>query len=239
MDKTKLFQMLNELYIDSVSDFDSEENFQNWASKVDPLIAKVDSHYCICFRAARGERDYDPESKTYKLKMEYMLEQFRNAYEKIKAEIDLEGIESDQEYYPQNSQYSIQKKMSSILNTANKSIWIYDAYMDEKIITELENVKAKEIKLLTNDDKSKLFFQRLEAFQKEHLNLTIAAKKSNQSHDRYYILDKNSAWNLGASFKDAGNKPTSLHEVKNENDISKLIADFDAWWGSATNFRQK
>lgn len=225
--------MFEELHKQSESEFRSEDDFSNWANKVDPLIEKASTYYIIEFRAIRSDPYYDPKSGTHKPKIKLMLDVFQKAYNKIKLESDLENNKYNQEYYPKNSQYSIQKKVSEILSEAKHAIWIYDSHMDETIIKELENTDCNEVELLTTYPKSNLY-QRFEGFKKQFPKRNIEIKIDPTSHDRFYIIDKKHVWTLGASFKDAGNKATMCYQMGKPAAIKALITDFESWWNSGT-----
>lgn len=239
MNKQLLFKKFEGSYIQSVSDFKSDDDFQQWANSVDPLIALVSHVYISQFRAARSNRVYDSISKTYKPPMGYMLEQFHLAYNNLKLDLTLNDEESTREYFSENSQFSIQKLISEFLVQSKDSIWVYDAYMDVKIIHELEIVKACDIKLLTIDKPNMLFFQRLEAFQKQFQNKKIEVRgcQNKQCHDRYLIIDTKRILHCGASLKHAGDTASNVHEMQNSEEVRKMISDYELWWESATPFK--
>lgn len=231
MNKNILLKNFDEFYIQSVSEFQCEDDCQRWASYVEPLIKMVSLPLLIEFQmASRSALKPGPDMRS-------MLQIFHTAYNELKLDIDLECEKQEIEYYSENSQFSIQKKISYFLNQSKYSICIFDAYMDDKIINELDEVEALNIKLLTNKPK-KIFFQRLEAFIKEHPNLKIEVKKSERCHDRYYIIDKKRVMHSGGSYNDAGNKASNVHEMQNVEDVRKLTSDFESWWESAVTFKQ-
>jgi len=139
----------------------------------------------------------------------------------------------EEKYFPPGSQLDIQRYLARILRQATKSLWICDPYMDEKIVEEISNIRALEIRLLTAQQKG-LFRQRLTAAKAQFPEREIEAKVFDTYHDRYYIIDHEQVWTLGASLKNAGGKATLLSKVKNEDTKKKIVRDFTDWWASAT-----
>jgi hypothetical protein len=86
--------------------------------------------------------------------------------------------------------------------------------------------------LLTTQVKG-LFTQRLSAAKQQYTSKTIEAKVSDQFHDRFYIIDSEQVWMLGASLNKAGLRATLLSKVKSNKERQKIIKDFKSWWDSA------
>lgn len=104
--------------------------------------------------------------------------------------------------------------------------------MDEKIVEELTEVQAQEIMLLSTQVKG-LFIQRLSAAKQQYSSKTIEARLSSQFHDRFYVVDKDQIWTLGASLNKAGQKATLLSKIKSDEERQKVIKGFESWWASA------
>jgi hypothetical protein len=111
-----------------------------------------------------------------------MHSQVEMAIEEFKLGVEAENALQDQFYFPPNSQLDIQKVVARILTQAKSKLWICDGFMDEKIIEELTEVVAPEIKLLTKQPKP-LFKQRLVAAHQQFLaTKKIEAKLTNDIH---------------------------------------------------------
>jgi hypothetical protein len=160
-----------------------------------------------------------------------MKSQIEMAIEELKLRIELEEGLPDEIYFPESSHLDIQKNIAKIISQSNTSLWICDGYMDEKIIEELTEVSALEIKLLTKQAKS-LFKQRLAAAKQQFPRKIIEARKCDKFHDRYYIIDQDQVWALGTSYNKAGQRATLLNRIKNESEKQKIITDFGIWWTS-------
>lgn len=109
---------------------------------------------------------------------------------------------------------------------------------DEKIIEELTEVIAPDIKLLTKHPKP-LFKQRLAAAQQQFSGTKqIQAKITNAIHDRFFIIDENQVWSFGTSYNNAGNLPTTITKIKPDKDIQKIMVNFKSLWNAAEEFSQ-
>lgn len=141
--------------------------------------------------------------------------------------------QAEQKYFPPGSHLDIQINLAGVLRQAKTSLWIYDSYMDEKIVEEISNIQALEIRLLTTQPKGP-FKQRLIAAKKQFPEKKIEVKVCDKCHDRFYIIDQDQVWTLGASLKNAGKKATILINVKEKGERQKIVRDFADWWALAT-----
>jgi len=140
---------------------------------------------------------------------------------------------AEEMYFSPESQLDIQKKLAMVLRQATISLWICDPYMDQKIVEEISNIQAPEIRLLTTHPKG-LFKQRLNAAKEQFSKKIIEAKIFNKCHDRFYIIDQLQVWALGSSLNEAGKRATLLNKVKDEGEKQKIVRDFTDWWALAT-----
>jgi hypothetical protein len=138
-------------------------------------------------------------------------------------------------YFSPPSHLDIQKYLARVLRQAKASLWVCDPYMDEKIVEEISNVAASEIRLLTSKQKGS-FNQRLAAAKLQYPEKQIEAKiyPKFKCHDRYFFIDQDQVWALGASLNQAGEKATLLSKVNNKAAMQSMIRDFNDWWASAT-----
>lgn len=237
MDKGFLLQKLKNLSVDSAEDFKSIDEIDLWANQVAPLLEQIDYSCIIYFRAARMQSHYNNTTSRWEPNINLMLNQYKLALEKLKLQLEESNLTPDTKYFPQNSRLQIQVFVANLMTQAQNSIWIYDPYMDEKIIGELLNVNANEIRLITQFP-TKIFETRLTAALTDFAGKkNIEVKISDSSHDRYYIIDEKVIWNLGASLKDAGKKATTANKITTEKEKQEIISDFNSWWNSASDFK--
>ena len=111
--------------------------------------------------------------------------------------------------------YSI---MINILNMAKNEIIIIDNYVDKNILDILSKTN-KEIILITNqynnDDYNK--------YKSQYNNITL--KINNKIHDRFIILDKQTLYHCGASFKDLGKKCFAITKIDDVKILNTLLAN--------------
>jgi hypothetical protein len=234
MDKKELLKKLEALFkIKELKEsFKTQADIISWANKVAPILLFVNQQYYLNFIQNSHKLYLNLSSYTIIPAFNIMKSQVEMAIEELKLRIEMEEALPEQMYFSENSQLDIQKQIARIIRQAQKTLWVFDGYMDEKIVEELTEVSALEIKLLTQKTKG-LFNQRLIAAKAQFPSKEIEARLSDKSHDRFYIIDKDQVWTLGASFKDAGQKATLLSKVKDDADKQKMIGDFEVWWKSA------
>lgn len=231
MEKKLLFKKLTDLFeLEELNKgFKSQDAAISWSNKVAPLLKFINPQYYSNFIHNSHKLNLNLSNYTTIPTLKIMKSQIEMAIEELKLRIELEEGLPDEMYFQESSQLDIQKNISRIIRQSNTSLWICDGYMDEKIIEELTEVSAQEIKLLTKQPKN-LFKQRLAAAKQQFTSKIIEARKSDKFHDRYYIIDQDHVWALGSSYNNAGKKSTFLSRIKNEAEKQKIIADFGNWW---------
>jgi len=236
MMKKELLKKLQVFLEEKKKGFDSQQVAISWSNKVAPLLKRVDLQYYENFLLNSHKLNLNLSSFTLVPALNIMGSQIEMAIEEIKIQIEIEEGLPEEMYFSPGSHLDIQKNLAKVLGQAINSLWICDPYMNEKIVEELSNVPATEMKLLTLKIKG-LFKQRLVAAKLQFPEKTIEAKISDKSHDRYYIIDKDQVWTLGTSYNQAGAKATLLSKIKNEKEKQRIISDFETWWSSATNVK--
>lgn len=233
MDKKILLQKLEKLF-EMMGKFESKSNEEivTWANQVAPILKLINKQYYV--NLIRCAHSFNLNLSIYTLEPSFnvMRSQIQMAIEELKLSIEMEDRIPEQMYFPENSYLNIQKNIARVIRQAQNSLYILDAYMDEKIVEELTEIIASEIRLLTNKRKG-LFLQRLSALKKQFPTKLIEARCSDKSHDRFYIIDKDQIWTLGASLNKAGQKATLLSKIRNDSDKQKIINDFESWWNLA------
>jgi hypothetical protein len=233
MDNKDLLARLNRQLEITKSEFSSAKGVQDWAAKTLPLIKLVDPQLHLNFLANAHKFNLPLSSYTLVPALNAMKRLLEYSIEELKVRIEASEPIEEQQYFPPGSHLAIQKRISDIIRQAKNSVWIYDPYMDEKIIEELLNCKASEVKLITHQPRG-IFIQRLTAAIKQFEGkCLIEARKADKSHDRFYIVDRHKVWSLGASYVDAGKKATLLIELTSEVQKHNVIKDFSEWWDIA------
>ena len=94
---------------------------------------------------------------------------------------------------------------------AKEKLIIIDPYLDDSIYSLIKDIKPN-IVLITND-KKKL------TINKKNINIIY----NNTFHDRYIIIDKDNCFLVGASFKDIGNKTSTIIKIEDKFIRNNLI----------------
>ena len=94
--------------------------------------------------------------------------------------------------------------ISKIIKSANQSIFLFDNYIDETVLTQLAK-KNKEVtvKIYIKNISRQLQLD-VEKFNKQYGSLQVI--EFDKSHDRFLIIDQTAIYHLGASLKDLGKK---------------------------------
>lgn len=109
---------------------------------------------------------------------------------------------------------------TKIYNLAKESIYVIDNYIGLKTLALLKNIRSN-IKIIIFSDNIRNGLHKIEYedFVKEYPDVNISFKKTNNIyHDRYIIIDyrlkSEHIYHCGASSKDAGNRITTIAEIK-------------------------
>lgn len=237
MDKKALLEKLKDSLKESESQFESKEAVICWANKLVPYLKKIDPEQHHIFNINLVLLHQSLSSQMLIPAFNQMKGCLEIAIGELQLTIEEEQSLLDQYSFPANSQLDIQIVIAKVIEQATKSLWIQDPYMDEKIVNELVNVNAIDIKLLTsnkNNSKMEIFKQRLSASKQQFPAKKIDAKISDSFHDRSYIIDEEQVWQLTGSYKDSGKKPITLMKIKSEIDSQRFITEFNTYWNDAT-----
>ena len=73
----------------------------------------------------------------------------------------------------------------------------------------------------------------MQKFLAQHKKFALEARKSNEFHDRFIILDEDECWHVGCSIKDAGNKVFMLCKIEDMANKTALIEQVNDTWLAA------
>jgi len=140
------------------------------------------------------------------------------------------GIESS---FEAGNVYNFFKALNQVIETAEKSIFIIDPYLDISVFDHYLNSRKKNvaIRLLVNKNASDLST----AVQKynEQFGSVLRIKKSKLLHDRVVFIDDYACWLIGQSIKDAAKaKPTYLAPLSPDV-VSDKLESYEKIWADA------
>jgi len=103
-----------------------------------------------------------------------------------------------------------------IFNSSSKNIVIIDNYILKDLLDVVCKTNKDIIIYTKNIDKS-----MINKYQSQYNNLTI--KINNSFHDRFIIIDDNTLYHCGVSFKDLGKKCFAINRIDNKEILKNLI----------------
>ncbi len=111
--------------------------------------------------------------------------------------------------------YDAHSLLLDIFNKSNKSIVIIDNYISKELLDVLSKTN-KQVTIHTKNIDNNL----INKYQSQYNNITIKINKS--FHDRFIIIDNNTLYHCGASFKDLGKKCFAISKIDNMEMIQDI-----------------
>jgi hypothetical protein len=104
-----------------------------------------------------------------------------------------------------------------IIKSAKKSIFVFDNYIDETVLTQLSN-RNKGVKVVIyTKNMTKQLKLDLERFNKQYEPVEVV--EFDKAHDRFLIVDCIEVYHLGASLKDLGKKWFAFSKLNIDIDV--------------------
>lgn len=150
------------------------------------------------------------------------------------ADLELQLPASNGQAFGPGALYDFFKALSSVIASANKSVFVLDPYLDDKVFdTYLSAISRNvNVRLLTKLNTANIKAAK-DKFTAQY-QTAIDIRKSNAFHDRVIFIDDSECWVLGQSIANAATSmPTYLAPLS--ADIAQLkLADYENVWLSAT-----
>ena len=112
--------------------------------------------------------------------------------------------------------YDAYSLLLDILNKSNKEIIIIDNYAGKQLLDILKNINKNIIIVSKNIDEI-----LKKKYESQYNNVTFINNSS--FHDRFIILDRNTLYSCGSSFKDLGKKCFAINEFDDKEYLDKLL----------------
>lgn len=109
---------------------------------------------------------------------------------------------------------------SKIIRSAKSTIVLIDNYIDETTLVHLSKKKKGVNVILFTKTTSKQLLLDIQKVNEQYGGFEI--KSLNRSHDRFFIIDNNEVYHLGASLKDLGKRWLAFSKM-DKNSISGII----------------
>ena len=141
---------------------------------------------------------------TYK---EYYVKILQNTFSKFKS--------FSNELFFEGQIYDAHSLLLDIFNTPKKNIVIIDNYISKELLDVLSKTN-RQVTIHTKNIDNNL----IDKYKGQYNNVTIKVNKS--FHDRFIIIDNNTLYHCGASFKDLGKKCFCISKIENTEMIKEI-----------------
>ena len=140
------------------------------------------------------------------------------------------SLKSSESIFKSGESYKGFREIQKIINSAKKNVKIIDNYINSDILDLLYDLQEDIlVKLITKSNVSKNFKTSISKYNLDRNNLEI--RISDESHDRFILIDDNECYHSGHSFKDVGKKVSVLKKL---NDNKKMLQVFNDIWNSSS-----
>jgi hypothetical protein len=149
-----------------------------------------------------------------------LLEKKVNSIELKNNEFDLilkTNLPANQGIFFDGQLFDAHAFVLKIIKSAKKSIFVFDNYIDETVLTQLSN-RNKGVKVVIyTKNMTKQLKLDLERFNKQYEPVEVV--EFDKAHDRFLIVDCIEVYHLGASLKDLGKKWFAFSKLNIDIDV--------------------
>lgn len=168
------------------------------------------------------------ENKGYEIALYAIQQQYDDYYEQTGGVISIE--KPAMQFFSEGQYFDAYTAIKECIKLAKLSIILIDGYVD---LNTLHFFPAKEpsvqLRIITKGKSMNAEFQReIDLYNKQYGNLSV--KVSENYHDRFLVIDRQTYYHIGASIKDAGSKTFMFSQIL-DPDIIALITQkiFNEW----------
>ena len=136
-------------------------------------------------------------------KIEYRLMESDYKFEDIYSKLEEKSLEPKQGIFFEGQVFDSYRFVMSLVKSAAKRIVLIDNYMDDSVLTMLDNRTDGVEATIYTQQVSKQF--RLDIAKHDKQYPPINVKVFTKAHDRFLIIDEN-VYHIGASLKDLGKR---------------------------------
>ena len=111
--------------------------------------------------------------------------------------------------------------MVEIVEKAEKELILIDNYVDVNTLNILSKKKDGVNVLIVTSGNGNLTDKDIAKFNSQYPKLAV--KISKDFHDRFFIIDRNEVYHIGASIKDAGKKSFGITKLEEQDLIDSLL----------------
>lgn len=138
-----------------------------------------------------------------------------------------------QQFIKSGDVYTARQKLRTLLKEAKETVDIQDNYIDIEILNVIEDYVAENdslrIRITTNSrNLSNTFKSDLRLFISQYGRTEV--KSHQDCHGRFIIIDHDTVYHSGYSFKDLGKKADLISLVDDPKAKRETLEDFEKWW---------
>ena len=111
--------------------------------------------------------------------------------------------------------------MVEIVEKAEKELILIDNYVDVNTLNILSKKRKQVDVMIVTSGKGNLTKKDVTKFNSQYPKLTV--KINEDFHDRFFIIDRNEVYHIGASIKDAGKKSFGITKLEEQDLIDSLL----------------
>ena len=111
--------------------------------------------------------------------------------------------------------------MVEIVEKAEKELILIDNYVDVNTLNILSKKRKQVDVMIVTSGKGNLTKKDVTKFNSQYPKLTV--KINEDFHDRFFIIDRNEVYHIGASIKDAGKKSFGITKLEEHDLIDSLL----------------
>ena len=182
------------------------------------LFAKID-------KVELRQLEFEKKSEIRQLRLEEKIEaksaevdkQFEEVFDYIATTKEVK-----QKIFFNGQIYDAFSLMVEIVEKAEKELILIDNYVDVNTLNILSKKKDGVNVLIVTSGNGNLTDKDIAKFNSQYPKLAV--KISKDFHDRFFIIDRNEVYHIGASIKDAGKKSFGITKLDVE-DLTKSLLD--------------
>ena len=182
------------------------------------LFAKID-------KIELRQLEFEKKSEIRQLRLEEKIEtksaevdkQFEEVFDYIATTKEVR-----QKIFFNGQIYDAFSLMVEIVEKAEKELMLIDNYVDINTLNILSKKKDGVNVLIVTSGNGNLTDKDIAKFNSQYPKLAV--KISKDFHDRFFIIDRNEVYHIGASIKDAGKKSFGITKL-NVEDLTKSLLD--------------
>jgi hypothetical protein len=198
-------------------------------AEVGALLSRLDLQKKIAFRASFGTL-----AQYWKPAINQIMGQVADAIEEIKRDLELDGRSDLGSTYAPGDIYRFFSDLKAVINSATHEVLVVDPYFngeafDAYLSTASDGLLTRILADRYSKDISGYVAKHVAQFKTK-----IELRTSKELHDRLIFVDKDLAWIMGGSIKDAGKKAAYLIPLASQ--IASAKRDiYSGIWDRAEN----